>query len=225
MSKRTREEANSGGLYGQLMKKAKTESSMVWRETKSLLWTSQGNPCQKVVFIDLDSTLIVTKSGNVFAKNIDDWQLAFNVIPKRLAEYTGQGFKIVILSNQSTIGKGKMTPKQFQQKAEAVIQQLGVPVDVLAATQSDMYRKPATGMFDHFLAHCNAGTQIDFDASLFVGDAAGRPAGWKPGKKKDFSDSDRAFAANVGLKFQTPEEFFMGEKPALASDLGVLAST
>lgn len=47
---------------------------------------------------------------------------------------------------------------------------------------------------------------IDRAASVYVGDAAGRPAaaaaGWP---RKDFSDSDLKFAMNAGLPFQTPE--------------------
>ena len=30
------------------------------------------------------------------------------------------------------------------------------------------------------------------------------------GRKRDFSDSDRKFAANASLKFHTPEEYFDG---------------
>ena len=48
--------------------------------------------------------------------------------------------------------------------------------------------------------------------SLYCGDAAGREVGWSAGKKKDFSCSDRLFADNVGVKFYTPEEFFLGNK-------------
>ena len=44
-----------------------------------------------------------------------------------------------------------------------------------------------------------------------MGDAAGRPANPVSGKKKDFSCSDRLFASNAGLKFQTPEEFFLSK--------------
>ena len=59
----------------------------------------------------------------------------------------------------------------------------------------------------------NGGITPDMSASYYVGDAAGRPKGWAPGKKKDFSCGDRMFAANIGIKFMTPEEYFFGEKP------------
>lgn len=51
------------------------------------------------------------------------------------------------------------------------------------------------------------------DKSFYCGDAAGRPENWAPKKKKDFSCSDRLFAKNFGLKFYTPEEHFLGQKP------------
>ena len=33
-----------------------------------------------------------------------------------------------------------------------------------------------------------------------------------PGKKKDFSCSDRLLAVNLGLEFRTPEQHFLGQK-------------
>jgi len=50
------------------------------------------------------------------------------------------------------------------------------------------------------------------DESFFCGDAAGRPARFSSdGKpiKKDHSCCDRLFAMNIGLKFYTPEEYFL----------------
>lgn len=54
----------------------------------------------------------------------------------------------------------------------------------------------------------NGGKEIDLADSFYCGDAAGRPLGWAPKKKKDFSSSDRLFAMNIGIKFVTPEEHF-----------------
>eukprot|EP00997_Jenningsia_sp_PLL12_P007557 NODE_4212_length_686_cov_20.227630_g3580_i0.p2 GENE.NODE_4212_length_686_cov_20.227630_g3580_i0~~NODE_4212_length_686_cov_20.227630_g3580_i0.p2 ORF type:complete len:70 (+),score=13.19 NODE_4212_length_686_cov_20.227630_g3580_i0:327-536(+) len=47
----------------------------------------------------------------------------------------------------------------------------------------------------------NGGVAIDMSSSFYVGDAAGRP--------KDHSDSDKAFAAAVGVKFFTQDGFFV----------------
>ncbi|CAH7455824.1 Pnkp [Phodopus roborovskii] len=81
---------------------------------------------------------------------------------------------------------------------------------VLVATHAGLNRKPVSGMWDHLQGQANEGVPISIGDSVFVGDAAGRPANWAPGKKKkDFSCADRLFALNIGLPFATPEEFFL----------------
>lgn len=50
--------------------------------------------------------------------------------------------------------------------------------------------------------------------SFYCGDAAGRVANWAPGKKKDHSMADTLMAENLGLRFYTPEQFFLGHSIA-----------
>ena len=45
----------------------------------------------------------------------------------------------------------------------------------------------------------NQGVTVERTCSLYVGDAAGRAKAWAKDKPKDFSCSDRMFAANVGI--------------------------
>ncbi|KAF6079031.1 polynucleotide kinase 3'-phosphatase [Phyllostomus discolor] len=108
------------------------------------------------------------------------------------------------------IGRGKLSAEEFKAKVEAVVEKLGVPFQVLVATHAGLYRKPVAGMWDYLQEQANENVPISIGDSIFVGDAAGRPANWAPGrKKKDFSCADRLFALNVGLPFATPEEFFL----------------
>jgi bifunctional polynucleotide phosphatase/kinase len=69
-------------------------------------------------------------------------------------------------------------------------------------------------MWDELCEKYNGGIKVSYTDSFYVGDAAGRALGWKPGAPKDFSAGDRMFAHNVGLPFHTPEEYFLGEDKA-----------
>lgn len=96
---------------------------------------------------------------------------------------------------------------QFKSKVEAILENIQVPMMLYAATANDLYRKPRTSMWQEFVRHSESkGITIDQTKSFFVGDAAGRAA------RRDHSCSDRKMAANIGLKFFTPEEFFLGLK-------------
>ncbi|XP_043847635.1 bifunctional polynucleotide phosphatase/kinase [Dromiciops gliroides] len=181
-----------------------------------LVFTAPGARArEKVACFDLDGTLITTRSGKVFPTGPEDWRILFPGIPKRLQELEADGYKLVIFTNQLGIGRGRLRPQDFQAKVEAVLDALGVHFQVLVATSSGIYRKPVTGMWDHLCEQANEGVPISMADSIYVGDAAGRPANWAPGqKKKDFSCGDRLFALNLGLRFSTPEEFFLNWAPA-----------
>ncbi|BFZ16485.1 hypothetical protein BsWGS_19524 [Bradybaena similaris] len=168
----------------------------------------------KVAGFDIDFTIIKTASGKTFATGPSDWEFWDDKVPTKLKELNDDGYRVVFFTNQGGIEKKKVTVKGFQSKAEAIIRDLGIPVMVFASTGTNMYRKPYTGMWDYFSENCNKGVKVDKSLSLYVGDAAGRAKNWASGKPKDFSCSDRMFAANVGVKFYTPEEFFFDEDPA-----------
>ncbi|XP_039216157.1 bifunctional polynucleotide phosphatase/kinase [Crotalus tigris] len=183
---------------------------------KLLVFTKKGiAPSTKVAGFDLDGTLITTQSGKVFPINPDDWRILYPEVPHKLKQLQSEGYKLVIFTNQLSIGRGRLRPEVFKAKVEAVIEQLGVLLQVFVATHSGMYRKPVLGMWDYLCKKANGGLEVSLQDSVYVGDAAGRPANWAPGqKKKDFSCSDRLFALNAGLPFHTPEEYFLGWKQA-----------
>ncbi|XP_067221171.1 bifunctional polynucleotide phosphatase/kinase isoform X2 [Chanodichthys erythropterus] len=170
-----------------------TCSQSHWQQIGSLmLFTAAGVPeSSKVAGFDIDGCIITTKSGKVFPTSPDDWRILFPEIQPRLASLLKKGYKVVFFTNQMGISRGKLRPEVFKSKAEDILQTLQLPIQA------------------------NGGVTIDVSQSFYVGDAAGRPANWAPGKKKkDFSCSDRLFALNIGLQFYTPEEYFLGWKPA-----------
>ena len=113
------------------------------------------------------------------------------------------------------------------------LDQLSMSVRLIAAMKKDVNRKPATGMwellqksfngkigrsylwlfvgFDRQLK--NNDPYTDLGESFYIGDAAGRAEGWKLKAKKDHSCGNRKFADNIGIRFQTPEEYFFNEPP------------
>ncbi|KAK6053073.1 DNA 3'-phosphatase [Cooperia oncophora] len=156
----------------------------------------------------MDGTLITTKSGKVFPVDNSDWRIMYDKISPHLKKlYNEENFKIVIFTNQKGIQSGKVDKNGFKRKVETIITKLGVPAQAFVSIGEGHYRKPCTGMWKE-LEEANGEVAIDVSKSLYVGDAAGRHK-TKARPKKDHSCSDRFFAANVGLKFQTPEEFFL----------------
>ncbi|KAI8073525.1 polynucleotide kinase 3 phosphatase-domain-containing protein [Gilbertella persicaria] len=163
----------------------------------------------KIAAFDLDGTLIATKKGNVFAKDQYDWRWWDPTVKKRLEQLHQEGYNIVVFSNQNGL-KSEKTTQIFKLKVEAILNQLNFPVLLMAALKKDKYRKPMTGMWDYITQN----QEINREQSFYVGDAAGRKQGWKKNHKQDHSTADRKFAANVGIQFHTPEEYFLNEAQA-----------
>ncbi|KAK3346958.1 polynucleotide kinase 3 phosphatase-domain-containing protein [Lasiosphaeria hispida] len=180
---------------------------------------------RKIAAFDLDSTLIATATGKKHAGDAADWKWWHHSVPGRLRElYNDEEYQVVIFTNQGGLTlhpdpKSK-PPKSlqnrvasFKQKCSVVLSQLDLPVTLYAATGKDMYRKPRPGMWNEMKDDYELDeSDIDHENCIFVGDAGGRIAELK-GAPKDFSCSDRNLAHNIGIRFQTPEEFFLGKKP------------
>ncbi|XP_077422175.1 bifunctional polynucleotide phosphatase/kinase isoform X2 [Vanacampus margaritifer] len=188
-----------------------------WQQIGNLmLYTSAGvRGSDKIAGFDIDGCIITTKSGKVFPTAPDDWKILYPEIQPRLASLIKKGYKVVFFTNQMGIARGKLRPEVFKSKVEDILTTLQLPVQVFVAAGPGIYRKPVVGMWNHLCEKANDGVPVDKTQSFYVGDAAGRPENWAPGKKKkDFSCSDRLFALNLGLQFHTPEEYFLGWKSA-----------
>ena len=158
----------------------------------------------KVIFADLDGTLIETISGEPFPKGIWDMQIKFNVldaIKKLNPKY------ILIASNQGGIESGFVHSLNFRVKSEyiarAIWEYSGCECYAMYCEtndESDPYRKPNTGMLER-LMESYIGDDFDYIKlkSLMIGDASG--------KKGQFSDSDKKTAENFGIDYMDVNDF------------------
>ncbi len=167
----------------------------------------------KILGLDLDGTLVEPKSGKAFPIDGDDWKLLHNSkVKDKLTEYHNNGYKLVIISNQSGMSSGKQDINEWQRKLDNIQFALKLPILAMASKGNDYYRKPAIGMWKLITDKFNT-VQPDLAKCIYVGDAAGRDKTHL--RKKDHGDSDYKFALNCGIDFYTPEEFFFGIKEKL----------
>lgn len=192
--------------------------------------TKENQKLVKIAAFDLDDTLINTKSGQKFARGIDDWrwwtssnnnQLNVKEELKKLAE---EKYIIVIFTNQGGVVATNTSKSymSFTGRLNNIFKDLYTDGElseiflyaspkkpsnktqkIRASSDEDhaMMRKPNIGMWSELVHYLEEkGYVIDMKESFFVGDAAGRP--------KDFLDSDKMFAKNANLQFKIPEDFF-----------------
>jgi bifunctional polynucleotide phosphatase/kinase len=148
----------------------------------------------RVAGFDIDGTLIQTKSGKRYPRDENDWVFFNKHVITEIKRLYKDNYRIIFISNQKGMSSGSTNVDQWKAKLDQITSQIKVPVEIYAATSSDMYRKPMTGMWDKCVVN------FDTDTSFYVGDMAGR--------KGDPYDSDRKLALNLGIQFYTPEEFF-----------------
>jgi HAD superfamily hydrolase (TIGR01662 family) len=154
----------------------------------------------KVLFADLDGTLIETISGNTFPKGVWDMRLRLEVLDaiKKL-----QVERIHIVSNQGGIEKGFVDRDDFQDKLDYVVaavhEYTGAYCTGSFCSSNDKQnqrRKPNTAMLDDIgwkLLFC---TRTEM---LMIGDASG--------KEGQFSDTDKLTAQNYQIDYMDVEDF------------------
>lgn len=158
----------------------------------------------KILFCDLDGTLIKTKSGETFPKGIWDMEFRFDVldaIKKLNPDY------IFIVSNQGGIEKGFVNPQDFHSKMYYITRAVSEYCKCKCISrycesndEIDAYRKPNTLMLEE-LMEIHIGDDFNYikSKSLMIGDASG--------KEGQFSDTDKKTAENFGIDYLDVEDF------------------
>ncbi|KAK0921091.1 DNA kinase/phosphatase Pnk1 [Friedmanniomyces endolithicus] len=206
----------------------KAPDKVVFQTLHSTLFTARHQSTQdvdrpkplKIAAFDFDDTIVTTKGGTKFSRGADDWQWWNAAVPSRLKQLNDDGYAIIIVSNQAAVSlrtdakspkDGMRSVNNLRGKVMAVMNTLDLPITMYAATEHDLFRKPRTGMWEQMLKDYGLTDHgdIDHEKCFFVGDAAGREADKSAGLRKDHSCCDRDFAANVGIAFHTPEEYFL----------------
>jgi bifunctional polynucleotide phosphatase/kinase len=141
----------------------------------------------KMASFDYDWTLVKPKDDRPFPKDVDDWEFLFSNIIEILTKYHEDGYMIVIFTNQ--------TKKWKIEQIKNVMSSINIPMYAVFEFDKDKH-KPEPYLFTEFVKDF----QIDKKESFFVGDALGRQGDW--------SDSDKVFAENIGIKYISPEEMF-----------------
>lgn len=160
----------------------------------------------KVLFCDLDGTLIETISGETFPKGVWDMKFKFDVLNgiKKLApEY------VFIVSNQGGIEKGFVDERNFIIKfcyirdcisEYCCIDKIKIECQYCSSNdKSNSRRKPNTDMLSYCLRNFMDGGLLAKDEILMIGDASGLEG--------QFSDNDKKTAENFGIDYLDVNEF------------------
>lgn len=162
---------------------------------------------KKVLFIDLDSTLIKTISGKTFPEDITDFRIQLPVLDKIIEKIPNLTY-FFIVTNQGGIGKFT-TEGDFQTKLFCIERFCDMyfrdrtkiyycsDSDYCTSLDKDCHeRKPNTGMLEGLANDYGIKSKGD---CIMIGDASGKPG--------DFSDSDKKCAENFGIDYIDVRDF------------------
>lgn len=149
----------------------------------------------KGLLLDVDGTLRTTRSGEIYPRQPDDVQL----LPGRaeaLRQWIEKGYRLFFVSNQSGIASENLTREAADACFQRTVELLGLPVAEIAVCPHPAFpagcfcRKPLPGLGIYLKQRHDLASEH----LVMVGDMA----------------SDAEFAANLGAKYYSAEEFFRG---------------
>ena len=147
----------------------------------------------KGLLLDVDGTLRVTKSGEIYPRSASDVSL----LPNRkevLSRWIEDGYQLFFVSNQSGVASGKLTLMDAQMAFLRTAELLELPITEIAFCPHPAFpvgcfcRKPMPGL-GVYLARKY---QLNYDELIMVGDM----------------DSDRQFADGLGIQYKDANAFF-----------------
>ncbi|MGB0954696.1 MAG: D-glycero-beta-D-manno-heptose 1,7-bisphosphate 7-phosphatase [Panacagrimonas sp.] len=140
----------------------------------------------KVVILDRDG--VINQDSDQFIRSVDDWRPIAGSL-EAMARLNQAGYRIVVASNQSGIGRGLFDYDALfaiHDRLQRELAEHGGHIDAIAFApehpdEATQMRKPAPGM----LKDLSRRLQFDLAACCFVGDAlsdiqAARAAGCRP---------------------------------------------
>jgi HAD superfamily hydrolase (TIGR01662 family) len=153
----------------------------------------------KGLLLDVDGTLRTTRSGEIYPREPDDVQL----LPGRreaLQSWVEDGYRLFFVSNQSGIASGNVSREAVDACFQRTVELLGLPISEIAVCPHPAFpagcfcRKPLPGLGIYLKQRHD----LAREHLVMVGDMA----------------SDAEFAAALGAKYYSAEEFFGRNAPA-----------
>lgn len=206
------------------------------------------NSTLKVLGLDMNRTIY--DSVKQYPQNLQDYEIYNNdTITKLKKAYEKDNFTLILFINEGRIrsaSNGK-TAQKVKQLIEYIADQLnnspsseGVPLYALISTQKHSgLHKPNTDLWKK--AEQILGMSFDKETSLFVGDGINREveverennneeegkenkSNFPPPVYEIIKGEDEEFASNIGIRFQTPWDFFGTSNKKLRFEQNILIS-
>lgn len=179
--------------YRKELEKPSTSEGFAKVEIRKFVRRPQGDAYkQKAVIFDYDGTLRTTKSGNKYPTDPDD----IEILPGRsevLRKMLANGDKLLGVSNQGDVARGKLTVEKAIACFERTNELLGVNIEYAFCPHNPApiqcyCRKPQIGLGVMFIEKYKLNkTQISY-----VGDMT----------------TDKTFASRLGIQYHDAEDFF-----------------